>query len=245
MPKMRGFKAEIWTDEKFVELPPLARLLFMGMWSYACDNGHLDDKPKQIKMRVLPTDDVDPAVLIEQMIELGMVERHDDMLTVTKLREHQRIDERYFAWCDRCSLEEIPERSKERYLSATTGTRERTRAHAGAQGNTRAPAMKEGRKEGEGEGESTPAGKPAKRATSLPADFRPTDKHLELAAELGVDLRREWPKFCDHHAAKGTTFKDWGRALNTWIRNSVDFGKVRPIHSGGPNPDAWMARRPK
>ena len=160
MPKMRGFKAEIWTDDKFVELDPLARLLFMGMWSYACDNGHLDDKPKQIKMRVLPTDDVDPVVLIDQMVDLGMVRRDEDGLTIPKLREHQRIDDRYFTWCDRCTPDEIPEKSRERHAAATRGARVST------SDTRRAPTLKEGRKEGEGEGE----GSSARRAPGVSDD---------------------------------------------------------------------------
>jgi hypothetical protein len=68
------------------------------------------------------------------------------------------------------------------------------------------------------------------RATRRPEDFRPSDKHVALAVELGVDLKREWPQFCDHHDSRGSTFVDWGKALNTWIRNAPKFGgNVRPL----------------
>jgi hypothetical protein len=118
--------------------------------------------------------------------------------------------------------------------------------------------------DGEGEvkgsdGESTSAGKPAKRATQLPDDFRPGDKHVALAAELDVDLLSEWPQFCDHHRAKGSTMKDWNAALNTWIRNAARFGRtsspttqqVRRLPDGTvdestlpPVEESWMRRRP-
>lgn len=68
----------------------------------------------------------------------------------------------------------------------------------------------------------------AKPATQLPEAFHPTKKHQELADEIGVDLRAEWPQFCDHHRAKGSTFKDWPAALNTWIRNAAKFGRSQP-----------------
>ncbi|MBB3040991.1 hypothetical protein [Nocardioides soli] len=153
MAKMRGFKPEIWTDDKFVELSSFARLLFMGMWNYACDNGHLDDKPKQIKMRVLPTDPVDAEVLLAEMLELGMVVRDDAGLTIPKLREHQRLDNRYFTWCDRCELDEIPEPARSKHPRHTSGTR---RAHDVTPTSTRV-VTREGRKEGsrEGEGEGS------------------------------------------------------------------------------------------
>lgn len=228
MPKMRGFKAEIWTDDSFVELSPYARLLFMGMWSYACDNGHLDDKPKQIKMRVLPTDSVDAAELIEEMVGLGMVIRGDGALTVRKLREHQRIDDRYFTWCDRCALDEIPERSRERYVSSTQGARVDTA------GTRSEPTLKEGRKvkEGEGESESTPAGKPAstkkKSASRLAADWKPNDDHLVRCHDLGLDPGLELAKFRAHAEANDRRQVNWNAAFTQWLLNARP-GNVRPL----------------
>jgi hypothetical protein len=46
-----------------------------------------------------------------------------------------------------------------------------------------------------------------------------------LAEELGVSLITEFPQFCDHHRAKGSTMKDWHAAMNTWIRNAHRFGR--------------------
>jgi hypothetical protein len=63
MPKIRGVKPDYWTDEDIVDLSIPARLLFIGLWNYACDNGHLQDKPKQIKMRIFPGDDVNATEL--------------------------------------------------------------------------------------------------------------------------------------------------------------------------------------
>lgn len=71
------------------------------------------------------------------------------------------------------------------------------------------------------------ASKP-KRATGRPSDFRPSQAHVDLANELGVDLLSEWPQFCDHHDAKGSTYKDWPAALRTWIRNAKKFGRTSP-----------------
>ena len=76
----------------------------------------------------------------------------------------------------------------------------------------------------------------APRAHQLPDTFRPSDKHQSLAAEKGVDLRAEWPKFCDYHRSKGSTMKDWSAALNNWIRKAAEYGgKVQHLR---PEPDA-------
>ena len=68
---------------------------------------------------------------------------------------------------------------------------------------------------------------PASRATQLPKDFQPNEQHQRLAKELGVDLQNCFASFCDHHAAKGNTFRDWNRALNTWLRNEIKFNRSR------------------
>lgn len=75
-----------------------------------------------------------------------------------------------------------------------------------------------------------------KRATQLPDDWQPNERHRELATSLGVDLDRERQQFEDHHAAKGSTFKDWDRAFNTWLRNAQEFGrgkKDQPARADG------------
>lgn len=67
---------------------------------------------------------------------------------------------------------------------------------------------------------ATPSRPTAKRATQRPADFQPTQAHIDLAAERGVDLTAEWAKFCDWCDANGKAYKDWSAALRNWIRNS-------------------------
>jgi hypothetical protein len=64
---------------------------------------------------------------------------------------------------------------------------------------------------------------PVSRATQLPEEFQPNENHRRLALKLGVDLDTCFPAFCDHHESKGNTFKDWGKALNGWLRREVDF----------------------
>lgn len=62
-----------------------------------------------------------------------------------------------------------------------------------------------------------------KRACQYPKDLEPNARNRELATQLGVSLEREFEAFSDHHQAKGSKFKDWNLALNTWLRNAVKF----------------------
>lgn len=66
--------------------------------------------------------------------------------------------------------------------------------------------------------------KESKRATQYPKGLAPNDGNRDLASRLGVNLENEFEAFSDHHRAKGSTFKDWNLALNTWLRNAVKFG---------------------
>jgi hypothetical protein len=63
----------------------------------------------------------------------------------------------------------------------------------------------------------------AKRATQLPADWKPNDSHLEIAKEYGLDPAFELRAFRDHHEAKGTTYKSWDAAFRTWLNKSRSF----------------------
>lgn len=100
MPKIRALKPEFFTDDRVVELSPLARLLFQGLWVHACDNGHLEDRPRQLKLRILPADDCDMVALLDEIVAQGMVTRHDGWLVVENLGVHQKADKRYFLRCD-------------------------------------------------------------------------------------------------------------------------------------------------
>ena len=64
----------------------------------------------------------------------------------------------------------------------------------------------------------------AKRATQFPDGWKPNDNHRKIAAEVGADADDQAQRFEDHHVAKGSTFKDWDRAFNNWLRNSASFG---------------------
>ncbi|MGH4000223.1 MAG: hypothetical protein ACRDTJ_22500 [Pseudonocardiaceae bacterium] len=105
MAKIRGVKPELWTDEDFTELSPFARLLWVGMWNFACDNGHLQDKSKQIKLRILPTDDVNCADLLREIEGQGLIERVDGWITIPNLTHHQKPHKRWFTTCDHPSCD--------------------------------------------------------------------------------------------------------------------------------------------
>lgn len=114
MPKIRGVKPDYWTDEAIVDLSIPARLLLIGLWNYACDNGHLQDKPKQIKMRIFPGDDVNATALLRELEASGRIKRDDGWITIPNLTHHQKPDVRYFTTCDKEGCDDPPEKVSQR-----------------------------------------------------------------------------------------------------------------------------------
>ncbi|HUE51858.1 MAG TPA: hypothetical protein VMO80_05940 [Terriglobales bacterium] len=75
-----------------------------------------------------------------------------------------------------------------------------------------------------------------KRASQMAEAFAPKDSHRRLAIELGVDLASEFEVFRDHHVSHGSTFQDWDRALNKWLRNAREFRRGSPAGNGKAEP---------
>jgi hypothetical protein len=63
------------------------------------------------------------------------------------------------------------------------------------------------------------------RGTIYPENFEPDERAHTLAKSYGLNVYKEQAAFRDHHAAKGSIFKDWQAAFRTWLRNSVKFAQ--------------------
>jgi hypothetical protein len=72
-----------------------------------------------------------------------------------------------------------------------------------------------------------PAVKTTRKQDSTPApeNFTPNEHNRKLATELGLDLAVIVPAFLAHHASKENTFKDWQKALETWLHRERGFCK--------------------
>lgn len=143
MAKMRGIKPETFTDSKILRLSPLARWLFIGLWTEACDNGHVLADEIELKVRLLPVDNADVGELLSELEGVGVIRREPGVITVCNLGKHQKIDRRYFKTCG------VPSCEKPETGESTPNTQ---RDHGEP---TRAPDVRtpSPHDEGEGEGE--------------------------------------------------------------------------------------------
>lgn len=103
MAKIRTIKREFWHDEKIGSLPVEARLLYIGTWSIADDNGVLRGNPAYIRSQLFAYDEEVTAADVRRWIELLTAERMlvpfthrgEHYLLVRRFRDHQKIDARY------------------------------------------------------------------------------------------------------------------------------------------------------
>lgn len=76
MARSRTVKPAFFTNETLAEVEPLGRLLFIGLWTLADREGRLEDRPKRIKVSVLPYDQCDVDALLCTLAEGGFITRY-------------------------------------------------------------------------------------------------------------------------------------------------------------------------
>ncbi len=77
MARQRMIKPEFFLHDELAELSPLHRLLFIGLWTLADREGRLEDRPKRIKVEVLPWDDVDVEEALADLDAGGFIHRYE------------------------------------------------------------------------------------------------------------------------------------------------------------------------
>lgn len=75
MSRIRSIHPGIWTDEAFMSLSAYARLLLMGIWTEAFDDGVFEWKPLTLKARIFPVDNVDVNELLLELFHANLIAR--------------------------------------------------------------------------------------------------------------------------------------------------------------------------
>lgn len=74
--RARNIKPGFFRNAQLMQIPPLGRLLFAGLWCLADREGRLYDRPTQIKWDVLPADDCDVNALLDDLATSGFIHRY-------------------------------------------------------------------------------------------------------------------------------------------------------------------------
>lgn len=76
MARSRNIKPGFFVNDELAECPPLARLMFIGLWTLADAEGRLKDLPRRIKAQTLPYDECDPDSLLINLDKSGFIQRY-------------------------------------------------------------------------------------------------------------------------------------------------------------------------
>lgn len=77
MARIRSVHPSLFTDESWVSCSPLARILYIGLWTDADDQGLFEWKPLQIKMRLLPGDMAEAGGLLAELEAVNLIQSYE------------------------------------------------------------------------------------------------------------------------------------------------------------------------
>lgn len=94
MARIRSIKPEFWVDDKIVDLSLLGKLLYIGLWNFADDEGYIFDSHRQIKRQVFPDNDYDVQGALEELTSAGLLAKLDSdqggVLFIIHFSQHQK-----------------------------------------------------------------------------------------------------------------------------------------------------------
>jgi hypothetical protein len=76
MARIRSIKPEFWSSEQIMDLSPMARLLFIGLWNFCDDGGNHPASAKTLKAEVFPSDDITSAsvqLLVDELSSNSLI----------------------------------------------------------------------------------------------------------------------------------------------------------------------------
>ncbi|EIP96852.1 hypothetical protein OpiT1DRAFT_01277 [Opitutaceae bacterium TAV1] len=184
--RIRTIKPEFYKHEDIAALHPLTRILFTGLWSMADCAGRLEDRPRRIKVEVLPYDDHDVDAALDDLASAGFIVRYSvdgvSIIQVVNFEKHQRLSGKEADHASELPPPPCPPRKQQQGSNGEASgkhpecDRETTGNHSGSTreksgSNGEAPGIpgKEGKgKEGKGYRAPASADAPPTPSTSLP-----------------------------------------------------------------------------
>lgn len=106
MARIRSIKPEFWTSEQIADCSPIARLLFIGIWSFSDDQGVHPANVKRLKMEVFPGDSItadEVEELVNELIIGGLLTMYSvDGIQYWRVTgwHHQKIDQPTYKYPD-------------------------------------------------------------------------------------------------------------------------------------------------
>lgn len=221
MARIRSVHPSLFTDEAWVSCSPLTRILYIGLWTDADDQGVFEWKPLQIKMRLLPGDTGDVAAMLSELEGVGLVQSYSAdgkrFGAIANFRKFQRPQKPN-------AIHPLPENIAEYVgLSATDPEPVPDQSRTVP---VISPQMEDG-----GDDvvttvaiapvvERAPRPKPSKRC---PTDWMPSEADRGIGEGEGLtpgEIDRALAKMRDHSFK--TARVDWSAAFRNWLRSDAE-----------------------
>lgn len=77
MARARNIKPGFYQNEQLAQCSLMARFIFPGLWMQADREGRLEDRPLRLKAALLPYDNADVNVLLDELKNAGLIERYE------------------------------------------------------------------------------------------------------------------------------------------------------------------------
>ena len=213
MPRIRSIKPDFFTSEQVVSVSIPARYLFEGIWVFGDDDGYIAYSPVQMKMRIFPGDSVDVPALVEELLNVGLVQKVDTdqgpALWVPSFRNHQ----------------------SPKYPTPTKFTRD------GRSLTQHSPRTGGGVEREEIEEPLSPD--KSDDRVLIPEQWRPNQGHIDKAKSLRLDVKQEYQRFRANAERKQRRQKNWNTAFTNWLRKAAEFNQQQggPVRSYRESPD--------
>ena len=242
MARSRNIKPSFFTNDELGEVNPLARLLFIGMWTIADYKGCFEYKPKRLKVQLLPYDDCNIEQLVNDLEKSGVIaiytvqgRKYIKALNFTK---HQNPHKN-----ERDGGSEIPDidqqhnENQDKLLNSSN--LQNIEINREQDGTDRADSLNlipdslnliPKVISDVVENSASPKRKPKTQKTSAPENFEVSDQVRAWAESKNFgDLEQHLEYFIAKAAANGYKYADWDAAFKTAIRD--DWAKLRTQRS--------------
>lgn len=238
MARARNIKPSFFTNDDLSETNPLARLLFIGMWTIADFKGCFEYKPKRLKVQLLPYDECNIEQLVSDLEKSGFIAIYtvqgQNYIKVLNFTKHQNPHKN-----ERESGSEIPDIHQqdkgEEINSIHSNDLQNIEINREQDGTDRADSLNlipdslnlipEVISDVVGKSAS-PKRKDKTQKTSIPENFEISDSVRVWAESKNFgDLEQHLEYFVSKAAANGYKYADWDAAFKTAIRD--DWAKLR------------------
>lgn len=238
MARARNIKPSFFTNDELGDVNPLARLLFIGMWTIADFRGCFEYKPKRLKVQLLPYDDCDIEELVTDLEKSGFISKYTvqgrQYIKALNFTKHQNPHKN-----ERESGSEIPDiEQADQELpknSLNNSNLQNIENNLEQDGTDRADSLNlipdslnliPKVISDVVEKPASPKCKPKTQKTTVPENFEISEQVRIWATSKNFgDLEQHLEYFVSKAAANGYKYADWDAAFKTAIRD--DWAKLR------------------